>query len=141
MEKDISIKTNRLYLRLLQQDDIENLVALNSDPDVRRFLPDGVQNREQTKARMENFLSFYKDHGLPCFVAFELDTGEIVGRGGFGPIENEIEVGYLLLKKYWGKGYATEILIALLAWAKQNIKTEYIIALTPLAHTASQRVI
>ena len=141
MENNITIKTDRLYLRLLQQDDIENLSILNSDPDVRQFFPDGVQSREQTEERIQDFLSFYKNHGLPCFVMFELASGEFVGRGGFGPINGEVEVGYLLHKKYWGKGYATEALSALLEWAKQNIKTEYIIALTPLAHIASQRVI
>jgi hypothetical protein len=35
MKNNITIKTDRLYLRLLQQDDIENLSILNSDSDVR----------------------------------------------------------------------------------------------------------
>ncbi len=141
MDAEIIIKTGRLYLRLLRQSDIDDILALNMDPDVRRFFPDGIQNREQTEARICDFLSFYKNQGLPCFVIFELNSGEFVGRGGFGPIDGEIEVGYLLHKKYWGMGYATEALSALLQWAKQNIKAEYIIALTPLEHIASQRVI
>lgn len=53
---------------------------------------------------------------------------------------NEVEVGYLLHKNYWGKGYATEALNALLNWAKKNIKRQYIIAFAPTHHVASQRV-
>jgi RimJ/RimL family protein N-acetyltransferase len=57
---------------------------------------------------------------------FEIASGEFVGRGGFGSINGEVEVGHLLHKKYWSKGYATEALSALLEWAKENIKTESI---------------
>jgi RimJ/RimL family protein N-acetyltransferase len=141
MENDLIITTRRLQLRLLQPSDIDNLLALNSDPEVRRFFPDGVQDRTQTEARIKDFLAFYQYHGLPCFVMFELASGEFVGRGGFGPIAGEIEVGYLLHKKYWGQGYATEALAALLHWAHHNIQAEHIIAITPTEHLVSQRVV
>jgi [ribosomal protein S5]-alanine N-acetyltransferase len=136
-----SIETKRLGLRLLQQEDVDHLAGLNSDSDVRQFFPDGTQNREQTETRMKDFISFYEEKGLPCFVMFELESGEFVGRCGFGLVETgEIEVGYLLHKKFWGKGYASEALTALLEWAKENINTSYIIAFTPVEHIASQRV-
>ena len=135
------IKTKRLGLRPFQQSDIDYLAELNSDPDVRQFFPDGTQNREQTEARMNDFISYYKEKGLPCFVMFELESGEFVGRCGFGPVETgEIEVGYLLHKKFWGKGLASEVLTVLLEWAKQNINADYIIAFAPIEHVASQRV-
>ena len=135
------IKTKRLGLRPFQQSDIDYLAELNSDPDVRQFFPDGTQNREQTEARMNDFISYYKEKGLPCFVMFELESGEFVGRCGFGPVETgEVEVGYLLHKKFWGKGLASEVLTVLLEWAKQNINADYIIAFAPIEHVASQRV-
>lgn len=136
-----TIQTKRLGLRLLQKIDLESLVDLNSDPDVRQFFPDGIQNRKQTEARMSNFFSLYEEQGLPCFIIFEVETNEFVGRCGFSPMETgEIEVGYLLHKKFWGKGYASEALRLLLDWAKGNINTDYIIAFTPTAHIASVRV-
>jgi ribosomal-protein-alanine N-acetyltransferase len=135
------IKTKRLGLRPFQQGDIDYLAELNSDPDVRQFFPDGTQNREETEARMNEFISYYKEKGLPCFVMFDLESGKFVGRCGFGPVETgEIEVGYLLHKKFWGKGLASEVLTTLLEWAKQNINADYIIAFAPVDHIASQRV-
>lgn len=136
-----SITTERLGLRHFEEADIDYLTELNSDPDVRQFFPDGTQTREQTEARMNEFVAYYKENGLPCFVMFELASGAFVGRCGFALVETgEIEVGYLLHKKYWGKGYATEALIAMLEWARHNINADYIIAFTPIEHIASQRV-
>ena len=140
MQKYI-IETKRLGLRFLQKEDIDYLAKLNSDPDVRQFFPDGTQNREQTELRLNDFISYYETKGLPCFVMFELESGEFVGRCGFSPVESgEIEVGYLLHKKFWGKGLASEVLTTLLEWAKQNIYADYIVAFAPLEHIASQRV-
>lgn len=84
---------------------------------------------------------FYKERGLPCFVIFDKVSKEFLGRCGFGPIETgEIEVGYLITRKFWGIGYASEALNALLDWSKKNIEADYIIAFAPLRHEASQRV-
>lgn len=136
------IKTKRLGLRLLQQEDLDYLTELNNDPEVRKFFPDGAQDRKQTEARMNDFIAYYEEKGLPCFVIFELESDEFVGRSGFAPVETgEIEVGYLLHKKFWGRGYASEVLAALLKWAKHNIDVDYIIAFTPVEHIASQRVL
>lgn len=135
------LQTQRLGMRLLQLEHIDYLAKLHSDPDVRKYFPDGTQDREQTKARMNDFISFYKNKGLPCFVLFELDSGEFVGRAGFGLVESgEVEVGYVLHKKFWGKGYASEVMMALLGWAKKNLDQDYIIAYAPVEHLASLRV-
>ncbi len=134
-------KTARLGFRLLQPKDIDYFADLNGDPDVRAFFPDFIQNRQQSKKRMEELIGYYKDNSLPCFLMFLLESDEFVGRCGFGPIETgEIEVGYLLHKKFWGQGYATEALSTVLEWAKKNIDSDEIIAFAPVDHIASQRV-
>ena len=138
---NIIIKTKHLHLRLLKQDDLGYLTELNSDAEVRQFFPEGTQNKEQTKARMDELISYYGTHGLPGFAMFLDETGEFVGRCGFALTETgETEVGYLLHKKFWGRGYASEALEALFEWANKNIKAEYIIAFAPEDHIASQRV-
>ena len=135
------IKTKHLYLRLLKQEDLGYLTKLDSDADVRRFFPDGTQNKEQTKVRMDELISYYETNGLPGFAMFWGEAGEFVGRCGFALTHTgEIEVGYLLHKKFWGKGYASEALAALLEWSKIHIKADYIIAFAPEDHIASQRV-
>lgn len=135
------IKTERTILRLITEDDLEPVAELNSDPEVRKYFPNGVQTREQTRNRIKEFISFYEKHGLPCFVILDNSSHEFIGRCGFGPIETgEIEVGYLIAQKFWGMGYASEALQALLSWAKNNIPKDYIIAFAPINHKASHRV-
>ncbi|MDR3490972.1 MAG: GNAT family N-acetyltransferase [Gammaproteobacteria bacterium] len=139
--KKYMIKTKRLGLRLLEKNDIKYLEKLESDPEVKKYFINGPSTREQAKARMSDFISYYEDKGLPCFVMFELESNEFIGRCGFVPAKTgEIIVGYLLHKKFWGNGYASEALIALLEWSKQNIDADYIIAFALADNTASQRV-
>lgn len=136
-----SIETSRMKLRLMSEHDLDYLAELNADPEVRKFFPDGIQDKEQTRLRIKEFMAFYEEKGLPCFVMFDKESKVFIGRCGFGPIETgEIEVGYLIVRKFWGMGYASEALVALLEWAKKNINVEYIIAFAPILHKASHRV-
>lgn len=137
----LKIETERTLLRQIKLSDLDNIAELNSDPEVRKFFPDGTQNREQTAERLKEFISFYKTKGLPGFVILDKKSGEFLGRCGFGPLDTgEVEVGYLIVKKLWGKGYASEVLNALLSWSKNNINKDYILAFAPLNHKASHRV-
>lgn len=131
--KKYIMNTKRLGFRHFEKNDLDYFAQLNSDPNVRQFFPDGVQTREQTEARMNDFVMYYEERGLPCFVMVDLETEEFVGRCGFGLLEtDEIEVDYLLHKKFWRRGLASEALIFLLEWAKENINSEYIIAYAPI---------
>lgn len=137
----LEIKTARTVLRLINESDLESVAALNLDPDVRQFFPDGIQTKEQTRQRLCEFMNFYEKLGLPGFVILDKASNEFIGRCGFGPLETgEIEVGYLIAKKFWGKGYASEALAALLSWSKRNIKADFIVAFAPINHKASHRV-
>ena len=138
---EYQILTKNLGLRLFSKCDLDRLAELNSDAEVRRFFPDGTKDREQTKAWMNERILNYKEKNLPWFVIHKLETQTFVGRAGFGLEDSdEVEVGYSLHQKFWGKGYASEVLVALLHWAKENITVNSIIAFTPKEHIASQRV-
>lgn len=141
MSNDHTLNTPRLCFKPCSLEDLDNFTILNSDPEVRAFFPDGVQTRAQAEVRLREFMAYDENHGLPCFVLTERATGEFIGRAGFGLTdEGDIEVGYLLHKKFWGQGYASEALIALLAYAKKHITADWIIAFTPVEHLASVRV-
>ncbi|MCE0723038.1 MULTISPECIES: GNAT family N-acetyltransferase [Legionella] len=135
--------SERLGYRLLRESDFDDYLLLDSDAKVRAFFPSGTLNAEQVKTNIKKNMDFFMLNGFGVFIAIELLTGEFVGRCGFGAIPSgEIEVGYVFLPKFWGKGLATEALITLLKWAKQKIHSvDEIIAFTPINHLASQRVI
>jgi ribosomal-protein-alanine N-acetyltransferase len=139
--KNYSIQTNRLGLRLLEARDILYLGELENDPVVKQFFPDGPRDRAKTENMIKRFIAAYEEQGLPCFLLFDLESDEFIGRAGFGITETgDTEAGYVLHKKFWGKGYASEAVQALLKYAREHIDVDYIIAYADIRNTGSTRV-
>jgi RimJ/RimL family protein N-acetyltransferase len=135
------IKTQRLGLRLLSKEDITYLHPLESDPEVKEFFPDGARDCAKTEDMINRFIAAYTEQGLPCVLLFDVVSGEFIGRAGFGLTETgETEVGYVLHKKFWGKGLASEAVTALLEYAKKRINVDYIIAYADTGNIGSMRV-
>ncbi len=135
------LTSERLSFRLFEDSDFEDLKRLDMDPEVRAYFPDGVSTPEQVRERISKNRACFAEHGFSDFVVIESDTGRFVGRAGFGMIEGgEIEVGYVFLEEYWGRGLAQEALRALLAWAGRSLSAPRILAFAPTEHAASLNV-
>lgn len=133
--------SERLGFRLPEDADFDDLVRLDTDPDVRAQFPDGVLTPDQIRERIASNRANFEANGYGDFAAVDLETGKFAGRAGFGSIDGgEIEVGYVLLKEFWGLGLAQESLRALLAWAEQALNVPRILAYAPVQHTASLNV-
>jgi ribosomal-protein-alanine N-acetyltransferase len=102
------LETNRLILRHLVPDDLDNLFALYSDPDVRRYFPEGTLTYQETKEELEWFLNGHPDHPeLGLWATIHKETNRFIGRCGLLPwtIDQhpEVEVAYLLARAYYGR--------------------------------------
>tara|TARA_R110000868_G_scaffold392051_3_gene662538 strand:+ start:200 stop:712 length:513 start_codon:yes stop_codon:yes gene_type:complete len=134
-------KYDDLGFKLITNNDTEDLIRIDCDPEVRSFFPDGTVNKEDIPSRIKKYQEDYNKQGYGCFLVFNLKNGNLIGRAGMTDLDSgETEVGYLIVKELWGKGYATKILKAILHWCKGNLKKDKIIAYTPTNHTASIRV-
>ncbi len=143
----IALETERMWLRQFTRDDIDALVALDSDPEVMRYLNGGVST---PRAVVENevlprFLDSYAHgDGYGVFAAIEKATGEFLGWFGFQPREGaeagEIELGYRLLRAAWGKGYATEGARALIRRGFTELGMQRVMATTYQDNLPSRRV-
>ncbi len=139
---NFTLETERLRLRPIQKLDFEDLCILDSDPDVRRYFPEGALEIEQIAREVDRFVMEWKTLGFGMFAAIEKNNNHFIGRCGFAKLESgEVEFGYLLLKEYWGQGYATEASKALLEWGVKNIPTDHIVGFAPANHLASRRVL
>ena len=135
------ITTKRLGMRLIRKEDSKYLEHIDKDPDVKEFFPEGTLTDKEIKDFINQSIFTNKNKHLPCMVIFKLTTNEFVGEAYFNQLNSgEIKVGYLFHKKFWNKGYASEVLKALLDWAKINIDTDYIIAYADKENSASFRV-
>jgi ribosomal-protein-alanine N-acetyltransferase len=141
----IILETNRLILRHLVLDDLDALFALYSDPEIRKFFPEGVLTLAETLEHLEWYLDGPRDHPeLGLWATIHKETGKFIGRCGLLPwqIESklEIEVAYLLDKKFWHQGLATETATGILTYAFDNLNLSRIICLMHPDNIASQKV-
>jgi RimJ/RimL family protein N-acetyltransferase len=143
----IFLETERLVLRQFTEDDVDNLVELDSDPDVMHFINGGrpTPRREIESDVLPTFLDYYERFpGYGFWVAIEKSSGRFVGWFHFRPATaahpNEVELGYRLLKSVWGKGYATEGSRALIDKGFAELGVQRVVAFTMVVHVASRRV-
>ena len=136
-----------LGVRRFTEDDVENLVELDSDPDVMHFISGGrpTPRHEIESDVLPMFLDYYaRFAGYGFWAAIEKSTGRFVGWFHFRPAKdappNELELGYRLCKSAWGKGYATEGSRALIQKGFSELGVQRVVASTMVVHVASRRV-
>ena len=138
-------ETQRLIYRQFTSEDFNNLYALDTDPEVMRFISGGIPNSEETtRNSLSRVIEKYKTWGhLGLWAAETKDTKEFIGWFAVKPLPgvDEIEVGYRLAKKYWGQGYATEGAREMVRIGYERAKLEKIMAITMPGNLASQNVL
>lgn len=138
--------TPRLALREFATADVDDLVALDSDPLVMRYIGDGSVSpgREAALGAIERVRRRYAEHpGTGVWHASRRDDGRFVGwislkHCGDTP---DIEVGYRLMAHAWGQGFATELARAMLRRGFAELGLARIIGVTHPDNLASQRVL
>jgi RimJ/RimL family protein N-acetyltransferase len=143
----IVLETERLILRQFTPADVEDVVELDSDPEVMRFITGG---QPTPRARIENdylpwWMAYYtRFAGYGFWAAIEKSSGQFLGwfhlrPFGEAPID-EPELGYRLRRSAWGKGYATEGSRALIRKAFVELAARRVTASTDADNIASRRV-
>jgi RimJ/RimL family protein N-acetyltransferase len=159
--------TERLVLRRVTPADVDNLLALDGDPEVMRYLDHRVKTRAEVEAEvLPLFLGPYQRY--PGFGRWAAETragrevastnagGEFVGWFGLRPVEPSekaivdwadappgsgvAEIGYRLRRSAWSRGYATEGARALVRRAFTELGIDEIVATTMTVNTRSRGV-
>jgi len=144
----IFLETERMTLRRLTPADTENLVTLESDPDVMRFLGNGQPTPRLVIERgtLPRMLGCYeKLGGLGYWAAESNHDGEFLGwfelrPHGHGP-SDDVELGYRLRSRIWGRGYATEGAAAVIAKGFREFGVRRVFATTMAVNVPSRRVL
>jgi ribosomal-protein-alanine N-acetyltransferase len=139
-----TIKTIHLTLRPLQPADALTLYRIYQTEGVLRHFPNP---NPPALEKVDRFIAQQQQHwqtyGYGNWGIVPGEEGEIIGWAGlqFLPELNETEVGYLLDKPFWGKGYATEAAHASLEFGFDQFAFARLIALVHPDNIASQRVL
>ena len=141
----IILETKRLILRHMIPDDLDRLFELYSDPEMRRYFPEGVLSYEETKEEVGWYLNGHPEYPeLGLWTTIHKETNQLIGRCGLLPwmIDGnpEVEVAYMISKVYWGQGLGTEAAQAIRDYGFGKLGLTRLICLISHGNAASIRV-
>ena len=139
----VALHTDRLHLRMFREDDLDAYATICADPEVMRYLGDGrTLGRAEAWRQMAMILGHWQLRGYGLWAVEERATGALVGRLGFFEPEGwpGFELGWMLRRASWGRGYATEGAERALAHAFTEMGRQRLISLIRPDNRASIRV-
>ena len=144
MLPDFRLNTTRLTLRRVTSADRADLVALEADTEVMRYL-NGGQPVPEVGLLDADFLT-PRGEEPEVLAAHHLASGIFIGwfalfDDGLVDGLRSAEIGYRLSRAAWGSGYATEGLSALIQSAFDTLGFDRIRAETMAVNQASRRVL
>ena len=131
----MDLKTSRLSIRPFAMEDTDALFSILSDPAVMRFI-EPPYTRSQTAA----FITDQLRAEVPqAYALTENHTGRLIGHIIWQPYDHEAyELGWILAREHWDKGYATEVTQALLDIVRRELR-DIVIQCTP-EQTAAAKI-
>ncbi|HWG77255.1 MAG TPA: GNAT family N-acetyltransferase [Steroidobacteraceae bacterium] len=145
------LTTARLRLLPCNHNHLDGLNAINSDPEVMRYLH-GVQTRAETKAMIDRVQCRWAELGYSWWTIFEPSSGQIVGagciqnlrRGGGTSSEVDLtcplEIGWRVRRDRWRQGIANEAARAMAEFAFTRLRAEVLYAVCQPENKASMGV-
>lgn len=144
LSSSIVLETTRLILRHIQPSDFDNLLRMNSDPEVMKYVGDGsIRNHQQMLNEINLLMSYYSKRPGPGVWAIALkESANFIGAGGltYNVDKAATEIGYRFLPEHWNKKYATEVASGLLKYAFKKLQVDKVIASAHCDNTGSRRV-
>ncbi len=143
-EGSILIQTDRLWLRHIVNNDVDPLLLLFSDPKAMRFFPQ-TRNRRETIDWVNKIKTHFEKKGHSLYACLRKKDNSFIGYCGLLFQEDvdgndEIEVGYGLIRKYWHHGYATEASLACINYGFNTFGFNKIISLIRPENVPSKKV-
>jgi RimJ/RimL family protein N-acetyltransferase len=142
-EAEVTLQTDRLTLRMLCEADLDAYAEMCADPEVMRYIGDGQPlARPMAWRNLAMMVGHWSLRGYGLWAVEERSSGVLVGRIGCWNPEGwpGFEVGWMLRRALWGRGYATEGARAALQYAFTGLGQPQVISLIHPENAASIRV-
>ncbi len=143
--KNMKIETARLVIEPVRDADFEDFLRINSDAETMKYIRT-VEPREQIQARFDKVKKYAADNpGFGSMRISDRETGAFLGHGivrhaDFQP-GRDIEIGYVLEIKNWGKGIGTEVANALAEYVLTVLGAPKVVAYISAENAKSERVL
>ncbi len=146
---EIFAETERLILREILPSDDKGMFELDSDKEVHKYLGNKpIETIVQSREMIELIRQQYIQNGIGRWAVIEKSSNVFIGWAGLKlNIEtrnNHIyyyDVGYRLIKRYWGKGFATEAAIPSLKYGFERLELNEIYGTADINNLASRKIL
>ena len=126
------IQSTRLNLKLYCRDDFQNFIDLMTDETVMRHVGDGVLTQVKAEKLWQKVNHELYPSGLKTIWAvFSKSSASFIGHAWIRPRPakpDDWEIGYIIKRKYWGNGLATEIAQTLVRYGFLNLDLSVVFA-------------
>jgi len=141
----IFAETDRILLREIVVEDAAAMFEMDADPEVHRYLGNSpIESIDEAVANILFIRKQYEELGIGRWAIVEKESGAFVGWGGMkfrtdevNGYQNYYDVGYRLLRRHWGKGYATESAKASVDYGFSRMEMQSIYAMAHVENLGS----
>ena len=140
------LESERLILRRLFDSDAEDIFEYASDPEITKYVTwEYHKSIDDTHTWLKTSLAQYEniEHSFNWGIILK-QTNKLLGTIGLynlNETHSKVEMGYVMSKLSWNKGYTTEAVCAVLKFAFENMNLNRIFAQCEPANTGSARVL
>jgi RimJ/RimL family protein N-acetyltransferase len=139
------LETDRLILRWMTTDDAPFILELVNEPSWLHFIGDrGVRTMEDARGYIRNGpIEMYARLGFGLYLTERKEDGAPIGICGLLKRDSleDADIGFALVPRFWGKGYAYESASAVMAFGKQVLGLKRIVAVTSPGNDRSVRLL
>ncbi|HKM34653.1 MAG TPA: GNAT family N-acetyltransferase [Lachnospiraceae bacterium] len=138
------LETNRLVLREIRINDAEAIYDYLSDSEVIKYLEGSTDSIEEAKGYISCISEGYEKRTDIRWGIELKENNTLIGDCGLGHInepKTPTELGYILSKKYWNKGYMSEALKAILEYGFEELRLHRIQGWTHPDNIISSRLL
>lgn len=139
----IILETERLILRQLEDKDMNDLAEILQDTEVM-YTYEHIFSYEDVKDWLQRQKERYQHYGFGLWAVVLKENHEMIGQAGLTiqkyKDQEVLEIGYLLKKKYWHQGYASEAALGCKIYAFDYLKAESVYSIIKADNKASIKV-
>lgn len=137
------LETKRIYLREMQQSDYSALSQILQDEEVM-YAYEGAFSASELQEWLDRQMQNYKKYGFGLWAVINKESEEMIGQCGLTLQDCDgkqvLEIGYLLQKAWWHRGFAAEAAMACKQYAFDTLKANEVFSIIRDTNLPSQRV-
>lgn len=137
-------ETERLIVRNLNMDDLAAFHEMQGNIKVMQYTTGKATTLEEDTAGLKEVIDFYdkQDNDFWVWAIVQKNDQQFVGTCALVKDDNqEDEIGYRFLERYWGNGYGKEVTKGLIAYAFNELKKEKLVAVVNKKNIASVKIL